>query len=258
MGLESGAELEMSRMFLFWTRFPPAKYFILIALFFGSCLLAGQDEPAFAAKRALMVREQIAARGIRDRRLLDVLAAVPRHLFVPPEMRDEAYDDRPLPIGEGQTISQPYIVAYMTESLVLTKAARVLEIGTGSGYQAAVLSRLAAEVYSIDINESLALRAADTLKKLGYDNVRVKSGDGFYGWPEAAPFDAVIVTCAAPSVPPRLFDQLAEGGRLVIPVGETGAVQTLTLVTKVRGKPVERHLLDVLFVPMTGEAQKKK
>ena len=231
---------------------------VLGILFCAASLFAGQAEKDYAAKRVLMVREQIAARGIKDRRLLAVLETVPRHLFVPAEVRGHAYDDFPLPIGNGQTISQPYIVAFMTDCLGLAKTAKVLEIGTGSGYQAAVLSRLAAEVYTIEIDEQLALRAADTLKSLGYLNVRVRTGDGFSGWPEEAPFDAVIVTCAAPAVPPRLFDQLAEGGRFVIPLGETGAVQTLTLITKVGGKPVERRLLDVRFVPMTGAAEKKK
>jgi len=216
---------------------------------------AGEDP--FAAGRKAMVEAQIAARGVRDPRVLEAMAVVPRHLFVPPALRDEAYGDFPLPIGEGQTISQPYIVALMTESVGLRAGEKVLEVGTGSGYQAAVLSRLAGAVLSIEINETLARRAAGTLAELGYSNVRVRSGDGFFGWPEEAPFDAVIVTCAVDRVPPRLFDQLAEGGRLVLPLGDARSYQTLTLVTKKGGKPVVRGLIDVRFVPMTGEAIKK-
>lgn len=205
-----------------------------------------------------MVEEQIAARGVRQPAVLEAMRMVPRHLFVPPELRNEAYGDFPLPIGEGQTISQPYIVGLMTQSLGLGHGEKVLEIGTGSGYQAAVLSRLAGAVFSVEINENLARRAADTLKDLGFANVRVKSGDGFFGWPEEAPFDAIIVTCAVDRVPPRLLEQLAEGGRLILPLGESQSFQTLTLVTKKNGKPVVREIIDVRFVPMTGEALKKK
>ena len=219
---------------------------------------ASRPEDPFAAKRAAMVKEQVAARGVRDPVVLGAMRTVPRHLFVPPDVREEAYGDFPLPIGEGQTISQPYVVAVMTESVGLGKRDKVLEVGTGSGYQAAVLSLLAGSVYSIEINGSLARRAADTLKSLGYANVQVKSGDGFFGWPEQAPFDAIIVTCAVDRVPPRLLDQLAEGGRLVIPLGDSRSYQTLTLIAKKNGKPVVREIFDVRFVPMTGEAIKKK
>jgi protein-L-isoaspartate(D-aspartate) O-methyltransferase len=205
-----------------------------------------------------MVEEQVAARGVRDRAVLDALRAVPRHLFVPPELRNDAYGDFPLPIGEGQTISQPYIVGLMTQSLGLGKGDKVLEVGTGSGYQAAVLSQLAAAVYSIEINDSLAARAADTLKSLGYANVHVRPGDGFFGWPEEAPFDAIIVTCAVDRIPPRLLEQLAEGGRLILPLGDSRTTQTLTLITKKNGQPAVREIIDVRFVPMTGEALKKK
>ena len=219
---------------------------------------ASRPEDPLAAKRAAMVQEQVAARGVRDPAVLGAMRTVPRHLFVPPDVREEAYGDFPLPIGEGQTISQPYVVAVMTESVGLGKRDKVLEVGTGSGYQAAVLSLLAGSIYSIEINGSLARRAADTLKSLGYANVQVKSGDGFFGWPEQAPFDAIIVTCAVDRVPPRLLDQLAEGGRLVIPLGDSRSYQTLTLITKKNGKPVVREIFDVRFVPMTGEAIKKK
>ncbi len=242
----------------------PAFACVLAGLAAGA-LLAGPgsgdspgDEEAFARARAAMVETQVAARGVRDAAVLEALRAVPRHLFVPPAFRDEAYEDHPLPIGEGQTISQPFIVGLMTWSLGLRKGDRVLEVGTGSGYQAAVLSLLAGEVFSIEINESLARRAADTLKSLGYGNVRVRCGDGFFGWKEAAPFDAVIVTCAAERIPPPLLDQLREGGRLVIPLGDPGASQTLTLIRKQGGRAVVRRILDVRFVPMTGEAVKKE
>jgi protein-L-isoaspartate(D-aspartate) O-methyltransferase len=243
----------------------PATLWILFAAgaVFSTCLgdpgtAAVRDKDPFAAKRAAMVEEQVAARGVRDPAVLDALRTVPRHLFVPAELREEAYGDFPLPIGEGQTISQPYVVAVMTQSLALGKGDKVLEVGTGSGYQAAVLSRLAASVYSIEINGDLARRAADTLKSLGYANVRVKSGDGFFGWPEEAPFDAIIITCAVDLVPPRLLEQLAEGGRLVAPLGDAQSFQTLTLITKKNGKAVVREIFDVRFVPMTGEALKKK
>ena len=234
---------------------PPAAALLLLAL--GP--LAWQNgEDELAVRRKAMVEEQVAARGVRDPRVLAALSAVPRHLFVPADLRDEAYGDFPLPIGEGQTISQPYIVALMTESAALRAGQKVLEVGTGSGYQAAVLSKLAGAVFSVEINGVLARRAAATLAALGYANVRVRSGDGFFGWPEEAPFDAVLITCAVDRVPPRLFDQLAEGGRLVLPLGDARSSQTLTVVTKKEGKPILRRLIDVRFVPMTGQVQKIK
>jgi protein-L-isoaspartate(D-aspartate) O-methyltransferase len=205
-----------------------------------------------------MVASQIAARGVRDPAVLRALTEVPRHLFVLPEYIDQAYEDYPLPLSGGQTISQPYIVALMTECLAIEQRAKVLEIGTGSGYQAAVLSRIAGSVFTIEIDESLARRATGILERLGYRNVRVRAGDGFFGWPEEAPFDGVIVTCAVPEVPPALFAQLAEGGRLVIPLGDVQTYQRLTVVTKKAGKPVVKRVLDVRFVPMTGEALKKR
>jgi protein-L-isoaspartate(D-aspartate) O-methyltransferase len=233
---------------------------LVLALSFSGiapCVRA-QDDEEFARKRLVMVEEQVAARGVRDPAVLEALKSVPRHLFVPPGLRDQAYDDGPLPIGEGQTISQPYIVGLMTQSLGLGKGEKVLEVGTGSGYQAAVLARLAGAVFSIEINETLARRAADTLKNLGFANVRVRSGDGFFGWSEEAPYNAIIVTCAVGRLPPPLLEQLAEGGRLILPLGEAQFFQTLTLITKKNGKPVVREIIDVRFVPMTGEALKKK
>jgi len=217
-----------------------------------------QDDSGFAKLRREMVASQIAARGVRDPLVLRAMTDIPRHLFVLPDYVDQAYEDRPLPIAEGQTISQPYIVALMTQCLAVGKDDKVLEIGTGSGYQAAVLGRIAGRVFTIEIHEGLARRAAETLERLGFRNVRVRSGDGFFGWPEEAPFDAVIVTCAVPEVPPALFDQLKEGGRLVIPLGDTQTYQRLTIITKKAGKPVVKQVLDVRFVPMTGEALKKR
>lgn len=217
-----------------------------------------QDDDAMAVKRKAMVNRQIAARGVTDPQVLQAMLEVPRHLFVPPAYAGLAYEDHPLPIEEGQTISQPYIVALMTQCLALKEGDKVLEIGTGSGYQAAVLARLTDHVFTIEIHEPLARRAAETLARLGFSHVRVKAGDGFFGWPEEAPFDAILVTCAVPQVPPPLLDQLAEGGRLVAPLGDTLTYQRLTVITKIDGKPRVRRVLDVRFVPMTGEAQKKK
>jgi protein-L-isoaspartate(D-aspartate) O-methyltransferase len=211
-------------------------------------------DPTAPARRR-MVEEQLAARGIEDARVLAAMGKVPRHALVPRDVRAQAYADSPLPIGEGQTISQPYIVAYMTEQLGLKGGERVLEVGTGSGYQAAILGELAAEVYTIEIVPALARRAAADLARLGYHNVVVREGDGYRGWPEKAPFDAILVTAAPPEVPAPLIDQLKPGGRLVLPVGED--FQELLLVSK-DGQGVRRQrLLPVRFVPMTGEAQKK-
>jgi protein-L-isoaspartate(D-aspartate) O-methyltransferase len=218
----------------------------------------GQESDFYARKRRLMVKEQLASRDITDSRVLEAMGRVPRHLFVPPAERDQAYEDYPLPIGEGQTISQPYIVAFMTQSLALKGGEKVLEVGTGSGYQAAVLGDMGVRVFSIEINAVLAARAVRTLRELGSMNVQVKTGDGFFGWPEMAPFDAVIVTCAVDRIPPALFEQLKEGGRMVLPLGGVNQIQVLTLVTKVAGQPRSKEILDVRFVPMTGEAQKKR
>jgi protein-L-isoaspartate(D-aspartate) O-methyltransferase len=205
--------------------------------------------------RERMLREQIEARGVADLRVLAALRAVPRHELVPEAQRDYAYEDRPLSIGHGQTISQPYIVALMSEALELDEDERVLEIGTGSGYQAAVLGELAREVYSIEIVAPLAERAKLDLARLGYDNVHVRQGDGYGGWPEQAPFDAIVVTAAPEHVPQALVDQLAVGGRLVIPVGRR--VQELLRITRDEQGVREERLLGVRFVPMTGEAQEQ-
>jgi len=204
-----------------------------------------------------MIREQLvgAGRNITNARVLAVMEKIPRHEFVPLEFRFQAYEDRALPIGHDQTISQPYIVAFMTEQLDPQPTDRVLEIGTGSGYQAAVLAQLVAEVYTIEIIEPLAQRAEADLKRLGYTNIRVRAGDGSRGWPEAAPFDAIIVTCAPEKVPPPLVEQLRDGGRMIIPVGPMGD-QELVLLRK-RGEQLEQHsVLSVRFVPMTGGAQR--
>lgn len=197
-----------------------------------------------------MVETQIKARGIKDEKVLSAMIKVPRHEFVPKAWRFLAYADRPLPIGEGQTISQPYIVALMTELLELKGTEKVLEIGTGSGYQAAILAEIVPEVYTIEIIPELASSADERLKRLGYKNIFVKTGDGYYGWPEKAPFDAIIVTCGAGHIPPALVEQLSEGGRMVIPVGK--GWQKLLLVKKKDGKITEEFVTDVIFVPLLG------
>jgi protein-L-isoaspartate(D-aspartate) O-methyltransferase len=204
-----------------------------------------------------MVQEQLArpGYGITNQRVLSVMGSVPRHEFVPADLRAQAYGDHPLPIGHGQTISQPFIVAFMTEKLEPNPTDKVLEIGTGSGYQAAVLSGLVRQVYTIEIVEPLARQSEATLRRLGYTNVLAKSGDGYQGWPERAPFDAIIVTCAPEQVPQPLIDQLKDGGRLIIPVGPPEN-QELYIMRKKAGK-VERHAgLPVRFVPMTGNKGK--
>jgi protein-L-isoaspartate(D-aspartate) O-methyltransferase len=231
-----------------------------LILFLGiSVSLASFDEePAYTRMKEKMVREQLMSRDITDKRVLDAMSKVPRHLFVSPSYRRQAYGDYPLPIDEGQTISQPYIVALMTQYLKVGEDNKVLEIGTGSGYQAAVLAHLTNQVYSVEIREKLAEKASTTLAKLGYDQVKVKWGDGYYGWEEHAPYDAIIITCAANHIPPPLLKQLKQGGRLIIPLGSTLYFQTLTLITKTDGKPQVEHISGVRFVPMTGEAQKRK
>ena len=218
------------------------------------CLPAAtSDEAAFARARERMVLDQIEARGIHDPPTLAALRKVHRHLFVPPDVRSEAYDDHPLPIGHGQTISQPYIVAFMTEALGLHGGETVLEVGTGSGYQAAVLAEIAAHVYSIEIVPALAQESAGRLADLGYRNVQVKAGDGYRGWPEAAPFDGILVTAAAPRIPEPLKAQLKDGGRLVIPVGEGD--QELVVISRHGDRFEQRRVLPVRFVPMTGEVR---
>ncbi len=232
----------------------------LVALLVGLAVLAGlagapmtstaQDD-GFTELRRRMVREQILQRGVKQPGVLQVMGDVPRHLFVPEEIRDRAYLDGPQPIGANQTISQPYIVALMTELLGLEGDEKVLEIGTGSGYQAAILSRLAREVYTIEIRESLAKKARKTLTDLGYANIRFRVGDGYMGWPEAAPFDGIIVTAAPDDVPQVLIDQLKEGGRMVIPVGSY--IQDLLVITKTADGVHTRREAPVRFVPMVSD-----
>lgn len=203
-----------------------------------------------------MVERQLRDRGISDQAVLSAMTAVPRHRFVPADLAASAYDDHPLPIGYEQTISQPYVVAFMTEAAGLRPDSRVLEIGTGSGYQAAVLAEIASSVYTIEIVTELAERSGELLAGLGYDNVEVRTGDGYRGWPEAAPFDAIVVTAAPDHVPPALVEQLAVGARLVIPVGSF--YQDILIVTKTEAGTTTDSVLPVRFVPMTGEAQERQ
>src|SRR5947209_20478616 len=233
------------------------QFLILAGVAAAGCGQTTAPASDFAAERQRMVQQQLEARGINDGRVLAAMAKVPREEFVPPESRAASYADGPLPIGHGQTISQPYIVAFMTEQLRLKPSDRVLEIGTGSGYQAAILAELVSEVYSIEIVEPLAKNAKATLQRLGYRNVHVKVGDGYKGWPEHAPFDAIIVTCAPDNVPQLLTDQLKEGGRMVIPVGDRFS-QELYLLEKKNGQLKESVTLPVRFVPMAHEAEKQK
>lgn len=233
-----------------------SQFLILAGLAATAC---GQKAPLasdFAAQRQRMVQQQLMTRGINDQRVLTVMAKVPREEFVPPDSRAASYEDGPLPIGYGQTISQPYIVAFMTEQLRLKPSDRVLEVGTGSGYQAAILAELVSEVYSIEIVEPLAKSAEATLQRLGYKNVHVKPGDGYKGWPEEGPFDAIIVTCAPDKVPQPLVDQLKDDGRMVIPVGHRFA-QQLYLLEKKNGQLKQSATLPVRFVPMTSEGEMK-
>jgi protein-L-isoaspartate(D-aspartate) O-methyltransferase len=226
---------------------------LLLAACAGSGPSSGEEpqgDAVFLALRARMVEDQIRARGVRDSRVLAAMRKVPRHRFVPDEHQAAAYGDHPLPIGFNQTISQPYIVAFMTEALRVDQDAKVLEIGTGSGYQAAILGEIVAEVYTIEIVSPLAARAAALLEELGYANVHVKDGDGYAGWPERAPFDAIMVTAAPDHVPQPLVDQLAVGGRMVIPVGVVD--QELRVLTKqADGQLREEERLPVRFVPLT-------
>jgi protein-L-isoaspartate(D-aspartate) O-methyltransferase len=222
----------------------------LLAIGTDGAVVQGQN---YEEERRTMVVRQIERRGISDKRVLQAMGEVPRHEFVPSEARTNAYDDRPLPIGFGQTISQPYIVAFMAEHLLLEPADRVLEVGTGSGYQAAVLSRLVTQVFSIEIVDELILRATSDLKRLGYQNVLVKSGDGYEGWPEFAPFDAVTVAAALDHIPQPLISQLREGGRMVIPIGNAHD-QQLLLIEKHAGELRRRAICPVRFVPFIRKA----
>jgi len=227
----------------------------LIAIFLVGVFLFRErtKEHIYESAAERMVAEQIEKRGVKDKRVLQAMRTVPRHKFVPDDFKAYAYEDRPLPIGCGQTISQPYIVALMTELLKVDKEDKVLEVGTGSGYQAAILSQIVREVYTIEIFEELGISAKRRLRELGYSNVKVRIGDGYYGWPEEAPFDAIIVTCAATHIPPPLIAQLREEGRMCIPVGGVFQVQNLMLVEKRDGKITSRNILPVRFVPMLGK-----
>lgn len=231
-------------------------FLILLLCFCGKAKFSTNNND-YTQRREQMVKEQIQARGVKDSRLLTAMRKVPRHLFVPEVLQTEAYGDFPLPIGEGQTISQPYIVARMTELMQLKGDEKVLEIGTGSGYQAAILSLLAKEVYTIEIIASLAKTAEKRLKELGYSNVSVRCGDGFLGWSEKAPFDAIMITCALPFIPDSLIRQLKENGRIVAPMGEENETQILTVFHKKDGKLFKIEYDPVRFVPMTGEIEKK-
>ena len=214
---------------------------------------SGRD---FKTMREKMVETQIKDRGVKDERVLSAMLKVERHRFVPKEYESQAYADQPLPIGEGQTISQPYIVALMTELLDLKGGEKVLEVGTGSGYQAAILAELAKEVYTIEIIEPLASTAKNLLQEQGYRNIQVKAGDGYLGWPAAAPFDGIIVTCAPDHIPKPLLEQLREGGRMVVPVGTHS--QELKRIVKRSGKIETTDVISVIFVPMTGDGVKHK
>ena len=230
-----------------------ARVILAVALgagfFFSGCSRASD---VYEPKRLEMVERQIAARGVKDPRVLEAMRTTPRHLFVPEAEMPYAYEDRPLPIGSGQTISQPYIVAFMTEQLHLTGNETVLEIGTGSGYQTAVLARLARKVYSIEIRPELANGAVERLKSLGIANAEVMAGDGYKGWPEHAPFDGILVTAAPERIPPPLLEQLASLGRMVIPVG--GFYQELKVIERSGGGYTEKSVLPVRFVPFVRES----
>jgi protein-L-isoaspartate(D-aspartate) O-methyltransferase len=229
---------------------------LILSLIFQPLDLIAQDP--YTNKRQAMIDLDIKGRGIKDKSVLEAMGKIPRELFVEESLRSRAYSDQPLPIGEGQTISQPYVVALMTEALRLKPSDRVLEIGTGSGYQAAVLAEIVKEVYTVEIRKTLAEAAARRLKALGYKNIEVKFGDGYFGWEEHAPFDAIIITASANHIPPPLIKQLKEGGRLILPLGSTLFYQTLTLATKEKGELKMEQMGGVLFVPMIGETEKKK
>lgn len=230
------------------------KIACLVFIFFASKNSNAQQ--SFASKRAEMVKTQLLGRDISDSATVKAMRKVERHRFVPESIEKYAYSDQALPIGNDQTISQPYIVAYMTQDLQLQPDHRVLEIGTGSGYQAAVLAEIVDSVYTIEIVEPLGKAAREKLKALGYDNVSVRIGDGYHGWPDKAPFDAIMVTAAVEEIPPALLDQLAEGGRMIIPVGRTKHHRNLVLATKKNGKIKTKKRLPVVFVPFTRKNDK--
>jgi protein-L-isoaspartate(D-aspartate) O-methyltransferase len=212
------------------------------------------DSSDYKQARENMVFQQIRNRGISDKKVLRTMAEIPRHYFVPKSLAGKAYADHPLPIGEGQTISQPYIVALMTESLGLTEDSRVLEIGTGSGYQAAILAKIAKEVYTIEIKKKLYQKATAQLKTMNFTNVHTRHGDGYFGWKEASPFDCIMITAAIDHIPPPLLKQLKNEGRLILPLGNPFSYQNLVLVTKQGGNHTVKQITGVLFVPMTGHA----
>lgn len=231
----------------------------VLAVLTAACAQSGQQEvDRFTAARLRMVDQQIVRRGIHDPEVIAAMRKVPRHLFVPHALQEHAYQDCALPIGQGQTISQPYIVAFMTEALKLESRDKVLEIGTGSGYQAAVLAEIVGQVYTVELLPGLAAQAGERFKALGYGKIMAKSGDGSLGWPEQAPFDAVMITCAAKEIPAPLVDQLKEGGRLIMPRGAPGGMQKLVLAVKEKGSIKFRAILDVFFVPMLGDRGEEK
>ncbi len=240
----------MKSITLFWS-------ILLFITFCESGEIMGRENfkpEDYTGVRKEMVEQQIKRRGIKDPLVLEAVSKVKRHLYVPENLQQFAYADEPLPIGYGQTISQPYIVAYMTAALQLEQDDHVLEIGTGSGYQAAILAEIVSQVYTIEIVEPLALASKKNLFRNGYRNIHFKIGDGYQGWPEAAPFDAIIVTAAPPEIPQPLIEQLKEGGRMIIPVGV--GYQKLILISRENGKIKKESLLPVRFVPMTGKIQK--
>ncbi|HAX97929.1 MAG TPA: protein-L-isoaspartate O-methyltransferase [Candidatus Atribacteria bacterium] len=227
----------------------------IVWIIFG--LISSADAEQYDQERQLMVEKQIIQRGVVDPQLLDAMLKVPRHLFVPENLTSSAYSDTPLPIGYGQTISQPYIVALMTESLQLKKGLKVLEVGTGSGYQAAVLAEIGCVVFSVEVIKILADTAQERLNRLGYPEISVRWGDGYFGWEEEAPFDSIIVTCAIDHVPPPLIEQLKEGGKMVIPVGPPYSLQTLWLFIKENGQLTSENLGGVIFVPLLREVREE-
>ncbi|MGB2929537.1 MAG: protein-L-isoaspartate(D-aspartate) O-methyltransferase [Desulfobacterales bacterium] len=229
-------------------------FFILTVL---PALLMAQvlaDSPKYQKAREKMVLLQIRLRGVSDKRVQNAMNQVPRHSFVPEELVSQAYADHPLPIGQGQTISQPYIVALMTEKLKLKGDERILEIGTGSGYQAAILAKIAKEVYTIEIKEKLYKKASNLLRSIGFSKIKTLHGDGYFGWPEAAPFDCIMITASIDHIPPPLLKQLKNGGRLILPLGNPFSYQYLSLVTKHDDQYTVKQITGVLFVPMTGHA----
>lgn len=235
---------------------PPKGASVVLALFVCLAAFSARAADPYEENVRRMVEQDIKGRGVNDERVVAAMRKIPRHLFVSGFHRDKAYGDHPLPIGEGQTISQPYVVALMTEALNLKPSDRVLEIGTGSGYQAAVLAEMVKEVYTIEIRKGLAAESEKLLKALGYGNIKVKHADGYSGWQEHAPFDAIMITAFANHIPPPLIKQLKEGGRLILPLGSTIYFQTLTLATKKKGEIGIVQMGPVSFVPMTGQAQK--